>query len=446
MSKNTTIDDFEFIDYDVFDDDKEVKRNKGNKKRRKKKKRGALEKLVIAAEALIAVLFACVIILYATPNMTSKILNSSWGQSFLNSPFGQKFMSSMMDKEGYQNVFDSGYSKDNIKTNEELDLSILDDYMNIALFGLDKGSYKDRIEGGDSCDCIMIVSIHKETSDVKILSIYRDTYLKIMNADGSFRRYFKVNSSYGGSKGGPEAIVNTLNTNLDLNIQDYVMVNFNGIATIIDLLGGIEVNITEEEMNYINGYLTETREITGMDSPDLTTYGDNIHLNGLQATAYSRIRKTAIYFEDGTSLNNDYGRAARQRNVITKLVAKAKSAGMENVLKMCDEIFQSDEEIFKTSIPYDDVVKLIPVVLNFSFGETAAFPFTLTTSGELGISLESGSTVIASGLDYNVIQLHKFLFPEENYSPSSTVADISEDIYYETGAKTVRLEDYAGTE
>lgn len=442
MSRVNDIEDFEFIDYD--NQTETAKKGKTPPKKRKKRKRSIWEKLMIFAESVIALLFAAVIIMYATPNMTSKILNSSWGQAFLNSSFGQKFMSSMMDEEGYQNVYDSDFSKENIKTNDELDLSILDDYMNIALFGLDNGSEKDRIEGGDSCDCIMILSINKETSDVKILSVYRDTYLKIINADGGFRNFYKVNSSYGGSKGGAEAIINTLNTNLDLNIKDYVMVNFNGIATIIDLLGGIEVNITEEEMFYINGYLTETREVTGIDSPDVTTYGENIHLNGLQATAYSRIRYTQIYLEDGTTLNNDFGRAARQRNVITKMVAKAKSAGIENVMKMCDEIFQAEENIFKTSIPYDDVVKLIPVVLNFSFGETAAFPFTLTTTSELGISLPCGDTVIASGLDYNVIQLHKFLFPEENYSPSSTVSDISEDIYYETGAKTVRIEDYTG--
>lgn len=440
MSKVNNMDDFEFIDYDNNAE------TKGSSAKKKKKKRSIWQKLVITAEVLIAVLFAGVIVLYATPNMTSTILNSTWGQKFLKSSFGQSFMASMVDEEGYDNVFDADYAKDKIQTNKELDLSILDDYMNIALFGLDKGSAKDRIEGGDSCDCIMIMSIHKETSDVKILSIYRDTYMKIIGADGSFRNYFKVNSSNSGSNGGAGAIVNTLNTNLDLNIQDYVMVNFNGIATIIDLLGGIEVNITEGEMEYINGYLTETREITGIDSPDVTTYGENIHLNGLQATAYSRIRKTPIYFEDGTSLNNDYGRAARQRNVIMKMVAKAKSAGVQNVLKMCDEIFKSDEEIFKTSIPYQDVIKLIPIILNFSFGQTEAFPFTLTTNDDLGVHLPSGSTVLACGFDYNVIQLHKFLFPEERYTPSSVVSDISEDIYYETGVKTIKLEDYAGTE
>lgn len=441
MSRVNDIDDFEFIDYN--DETEGRKKKKSSSGKKKKKKRSIWEKLMIFAESVIALLFAGVIVLYATPNMTSKILNSSWGQAFLNSPFGQRFMTSMVDEEGYNNIYDSDFNTDNIQTNEELDLSILDDYMNIALLGLDNGSELDRPTGGS--DCIMIVSIHKETSDVKILSIYRDTYMRILDETGKKDKiypYFKVNYAY--NAGGAQATINTLNANLDLNIKDYVAVNFNGIANIIDLLGGIDVNITFDEMNYINGYLTETRKVTGMDAPDVTEYGENIHLNGLQATAYSRIRYTSYYDEDGTELREDYGRAARQRNVITKLVAKAKEAGVQNVLAMCDEIFKSEDEIFKTSIPYTDVVKLVPVILNFSFGETAAFPFTLTTTGQLEINLVSGDTVVASGLDYNVIQLHKFLFPEENYSPSSTVSDISEDIYYETGAKTVRLEDYEG--
>ena len=441
MSRVNDIDDFEFIDYN--DETEGRKKKKSSSGKKKKKKRSIWEKLMIFAESVIALLFAGVIVLYATPNLTSKILNSSWGQAFLNSPFGQRFMTSMVDEEGYNNIYDSDFNTDNIQTNEELDLSILDDYMNIALLGLDNGSELDRPTGGS--DCIMIVSIHKETSDVKILSIYRDTYMRILDETGKKDKiypYFKVNYAY--NAGGAQATINTLNANLDLNIKDYVAVNFNGIANIIDLLGGIDVNITFDEMNYINGYLTETRKVTGMDAPDVTEYGENIHLNGLQATAYSRIRYTSYYDEDGTELREDYGRAARQRNVITKLVAKAKEAGVQNVLAMCDEIFKSEDEIFKTSIPYTDVVKLVPVILNFSFGETAAFPFTLTTTGQLEINLVSGDTVVASGLDYNVIQLHKFLFPEENYSPSSTVSDISEDIYYETGAKTVRLEDYEG--
>lgn len=439
MSRNS-IDDFEIIDYDDETDVRKPKKTTNTKKKKKKKKRSFLGKLVIFSESVIAIVFACVIVMYATPNMTSKILNSTWGQVFLKSAWGQKFMTSMVDEEGYQNIYDDKFDSDNVQINQELDLSILDDYMNIALFGLDNGSELDRPTGGS--DCIMILSIHKASSDVKIVSIYRDTYMRIYDEKGkidSVYPYFKVNYAY--NAGGAQGAINTLNANLDLNIKDYVAVNFNGLANIIDLLGGIEVNLTEEEMIYVNGYLTETRKVTGMDSPDLTTYGENIHLNGLQATAYSRIRYTEIYLEDGTTLNNDFGRAARQKNVITKMVAKAKDAGMENVLAMCDEIFQSEDKIFKTSIPYEDVIKLIPVILNFTFGETSSYPYTYYASNQdLHLSLPSGDTLIPAGVDYNVIELHKYLFPEDVYSTSATVSDISEVIYNKTGAKTIRLE------
>lgn len=443
MSRVNDLDDFEFIEYD--DEKQEPKtRKKGKKKKNMSKgRRSVAQKLVITFESIIAILFAAVIVFYATPNSTSRLLNTWVGQQFIKSSWGQQFMAGMVDKDGYQNIYDQDYNQDQIQTNDEIDLSILDNYMNIALFGLDNGSELDRPTGGS--DCIMILSIHKETSAVKILSIYRDTYMKIIGADGKTDKvypYFKVNYAY--NAGGAQAAVNTLNANLDLNIKDYVAVNFNGLAEIIDLLGGIEVNLTEEEMVYVNGYLTETRKVTGMHSPDLTQWGDNIHLDGLQATAYSRIRYTPIYLEDGTSLNNDYGRAARQRNVITKMVAKAKEAGLQNVLAMCDEIFQSEEKIFKTSIPYDDVMKLVPVILNFSFGETSSFPYTLATTDDMHITLDSGSTVVAAGLAYNVTQLHKFLFPEEEYTPSDTVETISEAIRKETGLKTIRIEDYTG--
>lgn len=249
MSRNS-IDDFEIIDYDDETDVRKPKKTTNTKK--KKKKRSFLGKLVIFSESVIAIVFACVIVMYATPNMTSKILNSTWGQVFLKSAWGQKFMTSMVDEEGYQNIYDDKFDSDNVQINQELDLSILDDYMNIALFGLDNGSELDRPTGGS--DCIMILSIHKASSDVKIVSIYRDTYMRIYDEKGKIDTvypYFKINYAY--NAGGAQGAINTLNANLDLNIKDYVAVNFNGLANIIDLLGGIEVNLTEEEMIYVNG-------------------------------------------------------------------------------------------------------------------------------------------------------------------------------------------------
>ena len=176
-----------------------------------------------------------------------------------------------------------------------------------------------------------------------------------------------------------------------LDIKDYVTVNFNGIATIIDLLGGVDVNLTEEEQMYVNGYLTETRMITGMDADDIYQYGQKIHLNGLQATAYCRIRYTALYMEDGTVYNNDFGRTARQRIVLTQLVEKAKSAGLSQVLSLCDEVFKSENDIFKTSLTYDEVMDLIPVLLDFSMDSTTGYPFTYNAD----VKMDEVSCVVA---------------------------------------------------
>ena len=236
----------------------------------------------------------------------------------LGTPFGKFLTKTTISEEKFQNVYDDGFKREEIVKNDELDTSILDKYLNIALFGLDS---RDQSLDQTNSDTIMIVSIDRDSKEVKLVSVYRDSYQKIYGKNGS--RYNKINSAY--ASGGAETAINTLNQNFDLDIQDYVAVNFNGIATIIDLLGGIDVNITEEERFYINGYLTETRKITGLDASDVYESG-YVHLNGLQATAYCRIRYTAVYMEDGTVYNNDFGRTARQRIVLTQVIQKAKNA------------------------------------------------------------------------------------------------------------------------
>ena len=132
-----------------------------------------------------------------------------------------------------------------------------------------------------------------------------------------------------------------LNTNLDLDIQDYVTVNFSGLTEIIDALGGIDVTITEDERFYINGYLVETRKVTGMDAPDVNESG-TVHLSGLQATAYCRIRYTSYFDEEGNEYKDDLGRTARQRAVLSKLVDKAKAAGSDKIIKIAKRILNSN--------------------------------------------------------------------------------------------------------
>ena len=336
-------------------------------------------------------------------------------------------------KDDYeQNVQDTDYNKENINQNEGLNGNV-ETYRNIALFGID--SRGSEFDYSTHSDTIIIVSINNKTGEVKMASLYRDTMLKIVDKDGDVS-YTKANAAF--FKGGPECAINMLNTNLDLNITDYAVVNFTGLTKIIDALDGIDVTLTDDEMNYVNGYLTETRLITGLDAPDLTHSGQ-VHLSGLQATAYCRIRYVTFYDEDGQKYYYDMGRTARQRSVIKKVVEKAKDAGVGQVLQIADSILHyntADEKIITTSLSLDEVMDLIPTLLKFTLSDNTGFPFTCDTP-----KINGASMVVAQGLEYNVSKLHKFLFGEENYQPSETVKTISDYLINYTGISTVKLDE-----
>ena len=306
-------------------------------------------------------------------------------------------------------------------------------YTNIALFGLD--SREGEFEKDTHSDSIIIVSINNDTGNVKMASIYRDTMFKIRKENGE-SYYSKANEGF--FVGGAEGAVNMLNTNLDLNITDYVVVNFSGLANIIDALGGIDLTISDDEQFYINGYLVETRKVTGMDSPDVATSGA-VHLNGLQATAYCRNRYSTFTDENGEEYNNDLGRTARQRHVLKLLVAKAKSAGSDKLIKIAKMILNSntDEETFiKTSLDFDEIMDMIPTAIEFNLTDNTGFPYTLEMP-----DIKGKSMVVAAGLTYNVEKLHDFLFEGQIYSPSTTVQDIDDAIQELSGVEEIRLKE-----
>lgn len=341
-------------------------------------------------------------------------------------------------KDDYEkNVQDTDFDKDKVIQNEGLSDS-METYRNIALFGIDsRGSEFDDSTHSDS---IIIVSINNKNGNIRMASIYRDTMFKITDSNGNVS-YTKANAGF--FKGGPECAVNMLNTNLDLNITDYAVVNFTGLTKIIDALGGIDVNLSDSELTLVNGYLTETRLITGLDAPDVTHAGQ-VHLSGLQATAYCRIRYVTFTDDDGQEYNNDMGRTARQRSVIKKIVDKAKTAGASQVMDVANSILHyntADDKILTTSLSFNQVMDLIPVMIKFTLTENAGFPFTCDTP-----TINKASMVVAQGLSYNVSKLHQFLFDEENYVPSSQVQTISDYLENYTGIPTVKLEEDRDTE
>lgn len=285
-------------------------------------------------------------------------------------------------------------------------------YTNIALFGLDARE-GESIESGVRSDSMMIASINNETNEVKVVSIFRDTLLK--QQDGTFD---KANAAY--SYGGPQEAIALLNRNLDLDIKNYMSVDFKALSDVIDALGGMELELTAEEVVHMNNYCVETSEVTGKDyeriEPEVAgTY----HLNGVQATSYARIRATA---------GGDYKRAERQRLVIEKIVEKAQKANLKTLDKIIDVVFPQ----VSTSFSSKDLIGIAANALSYQLGETQGFPYSIADTDV--VDGYEGSYVVPSDFDGDVKKLHEFLFNEKDYQVSDTVKEISHEIDVMSGA------------
>lgn len=401
----------EMENYGYDDDDRRKEKQIERKKKDKKKTRIKIAVLVAEIIAILGLSFALTMLIM--PN------SKAW---LMKTPFGKFMVKSMMSESSYEKIVDSDFDRNNTGINDDLDTSKLDEYMNIALFGLD--ARYGELKSGTQSDCIIIVSINKETKDVRMASIYRDTYVRAYGRDGN-TRFAKINWAY--ANGGGAAAVKTLNANFDLNIQDYVALNFDGITELVDLLGGIDVTITQEEASFINGYINsyyeEIGEYNKMYTHNIQEVAGNHHLDGVQTTAYCRIRQLRFHLNDGTTLNNDFGRAARQRHVINQMVSKAKSMGMDEVLGLAEQIFEDENEVFLTSIPYEDVVDLIPIVLEFTMAESQGFPNAYQTYDKDGTF---GQSLLPDNLAQTAIELHRYLFDDYDYVPSKSLLGINE--------------------
>ena len=289
-------------------------------------------------------------------------------------------------------------------------------YRNIALFGVD--STTGQLTKNTRTDSIMIASINMDTGECKLVSVYRDTYLNLSNDS-----YNKCNSAY--AKGGPEQAINMLNMNLDMNITDFVTVGFAGLTDTIDALGGIEIDVTEAEIKHLNNYqisisgkTTDGVTYTAQEGVDYipVTHAGLQTLNGLQATAYCRIRY----------VGDDFQRTERQRTVLMKIAEKAKKASPATLNDIANKVFS---EVY-TSLDLGEILEVLSNVSSYSITETAGFPeASMRATGTVG---SKGSCVIPKDLESNVIWLHQFFFEAEDYVPSDTVKQCSEKIKKDT--------------
>lgn len=310
--------------------------------------------------------------------------------------------------------------EDNITT--ELNENVINNealkgYHNIALFGVD--SREGDLGKGTRSDSIIIASINEDTGDIKLCSVYRDTYLNLSNDS-----YNKCNSAY--AKGGPEQAIIMLNMNLDLNITDYVTIGFDGLTDVIDALGGVYVDVSEAEISHLNNYqismvgtTSDGQTFTATEGKDYTAVKSAGYqkLNGLQATAYCRIRH----------VGNDFERAERQREVLASVMEQAKQASVSDLNKILDEVLPH----VATSLDVDEMVGMLSDVTKYNIAGSDGFPFeSHRATGKVG---GKGSCVIPNNLEQNVVMLHEFLFNEADYAVSKQVQSYSQKIASDTG-------------
>ena len=287
---------------------------------------------------------------------------------------------------------------------EDYDLSLksVDGYYNILLLGVDSRNMENL--SGTRSDAIMVLSINEETNDVKILSVYRDTYLKIADRD----RYDKVNHSC--MFGGPELVMKTLNQSLDLDISNYVVVNFKAVADLVDAVGGIEVDVKDYEIKELNKYTKYTANNIGREEYQLVETAGVQTLDGSQAVAYSRIRK---------GVGDDFQRTERMRIVVSATMDKMKDMQFRELKKLVKIVTPQ----VQTNLSKGNVLGLAIRLPQYNINGTEGWPFNVSTGLLGGVSY-----VFPSDLYSNVVELHKEFFGQEGYVPSEDILSMSNTI------------------
>ena len=301
--------------------------------------------------------------------------------------------------------------KENIDTtavgiNEETKQE-LKGYRNIALLGID--SRADDYGLGNRSDCIIIASINQETNEVKLISVYRDTYVYV--TESGKERLDKITHAY--SYGGAQNTLKSLNEALDLNITEFVTVNFDAVIAAVDSLGGVYIDIDSSEVNYINDYIDATSESSGVKSSHISSTGRQ-KLDGVQAVAYSRIRYTA---------GGDYKRTERMRTVVEAMLSKAKTLGIGQLNSFADTILPK----IRTNISSSEIWGLVPKLASFKVTESLGWPYETK-----GITLDRWYGVPVT-LQSNVERLHKEAFGQDDYEASDAVKEMNAAIIKKTG-------------
>ncbi len=285
-------------------------------------------------------------------------------------------------------LIQEGLLKQEVPVKEEMGTEVI----NIAFFGVDRRA----VDEPSRSDAIMIVSIDTVHKKIKMSSIMRDTYVAIKN-----HGYTKINHAY--AYGGPQLAIRTINESFNLNIRDYVTVDFFSLEKIIDAMGGVNIDVNPDEISLINIYMIAVASIEKKLVPQVTKTGLQ-NLNGLQAVAYSRIRYTA---------GGDFVRTERQRTVLMAILTKIQSLGITEFASVVSKLLPYTE----TSMKSMDIIKIGTKVLtsNITTLEQERFPLDGYCIGKM----MDGVWYLVGDMGATKEQVHKYIYEDVKPTPKA---------------------------
>lgn len=372
--------------------------SKKNYKKSRKYKKMRRRKIIFGIEIIVLLILSGILFVYAWINRS-------------------------MDKMN-QDTLDSSQIQINSEVKANTDLSQMSGTQVIALVGVDaRGVEGSELAESMNSDTIILCCIDHDKQEIRMVSIMRDTWMNMAKYTDEYYEFDKANSAY--NRGGPESMLSMLNTNLDFALTDYVTVNFKALADAIDVLGGLDIEMTNAECVHANNYNREVSEAQGVEyeaipyDEDLgDDYSEVRHVSGALATSYARIRYGG---------GDDAKRTSRQRIVINLMVQKLK----QNPTKI-PEILDKVMGNVSTSLTKNEILELGMHAVTYTMGTSYAYPFQLCY-GENVVNAIGEDVVIPVTLEFNVRELHEYLYPGLSYEPSAAVTEYSDYIARKSG-------------
>lgn len=372
--------------------------SKKNYKKSRKYKKMRRRKIIFGIEITVLLILSGILFVYAWINRSMDKLN--------------------------QDTLDSSQIQINSEVKANTDLSQMSGTQVIALVGVDaRGVEGSELAESMNSDTIILCCIDHDKQEIRMVSIMRDTWMNMAKYTDEYYEFDKANSAY--NRGGPESMLSMLNTNLDFALTDYVTVNFKALADAIDVLGGLDIEMTNAECVHANNYNREVSEAQGVEyeaipyDEDLgDDYSEVRHVSGALATSYARIRYGG---------GDDAKRTSRQRIVINLMVQKLK----QNPTKI-PEILDKVMGNVSTSLTKNEILELGMHAVTYTMGTSYAYPFQLCY-GENVVNALGEDVVIPVTLEFNVRELHEYLYPGLSYEPSAAVTEYSDYIARKSG-------------